>query len=114
MNTVRDLLRRGDPFTREGAPDDVTIEAMRRQAVAAARVPPPRPMPLSMVFVASAAALTCVAAGAVIHLAARHNVASLDTVRSVTREADEQERHLRRVYFETRSGMQVIWQFETE
>lgn len=113
MNDLRDSLRRDDPLTREGAPDDIELDAMRRRVLASARAPRPRPR-LSPVFMASAAALTCVAAGAVMHLSARHDAASPRSARSEAQEPGEQRRDLRRVYFETSSGVQVIWQFETE
>jgi hypothetical protein len=114
MNHLRDSLRRDDPVAREGAPDEGEFHAMRRRVLAAAGAPNPPRMWLSPAFVAAAAALTCVAAGGVLHLSARHDVAASRTARSVSDEARGQGRDLRRVYFETPSGVRVIWQFESE
>ena len=118
MNELRDALRRGDPLMHERELTERDIATMRRWAIEAARAPRPAPAVVSAGFATGAAVMLCITVGAVIHLAGGHDTGSSPaagpTSNNPIDRPIEHRRDLRRVYFETPSGVHVIWQFETE
>jgi hypothetical protein len=114
MNGLRESLRRDDPLAHEPPPGELGIAAMRRRVLDAARASPPRQASRPSVVAVSAVALVCAAIGAVLHLSARQETHTSATRQPVTSGPSEGGRDLRRIYFKTPSGVQVIWQFESE
>jgi hypothetical protein len=109
MNDLREQLRRADPLAHEpplGADD---VREMRQQLIAA--VPSRRPGRLAFreLIAAVGFAVFCLAVGSLVRVAMSHS----EPQRASVRTPEATPSAVTSVYFETASGIRVVWLFDS-
>ena len=109
MNDLREQLRRADPLAHEPplAADDV--RQLRQQLLAAVPSRRPHRVALRDLIGAVAFAVFCLAVGSLVRVAMSHPEPS----RASVRPPEAARAAISRVYFETPSGIRVVWQFDS-
>ena len=109
MSDLRENLRRADPLAHEPplAPDDV--RQMRQRLLAAVPSRRSHRVTLRELIGAVAFAVFCLTVGSLVRVAMNHPQPSRASVREPAAEGAA----LSRVYFETPSGIHVVWQFDS-
>src|SRR4051794_5307100 len=113
MSTLRDDLRRADPLTREPTLSVDEADALRRRGLSFTPHAPRRRLPGRRLTVATAVVILGVAVSGLVRVAMHRPPAQLRMSRPRAGTFDAGE-SVRRVYFQTPSGMRVVWLFEPE
>jgi hypothetical protein len=109
---IRDELLDRDPIRREGPLSDAQVQMMRARTLAAA-APAGRSAPV-LSTLAVVASSYCVAAAILVALVVRHGVRHGPEPPMVSVESAAPGQTISRMYFETPSGIRVVWTFDTD
>jgi hypothetical protein len=109
MNDLREQLRRADPLAHESPLGAADVREMRQRLLAV--VPSRRPARLAVreLIAAVGFAVFCLAVGSLVRVAMSHSEPKRVSVRAATADASA----VTRVYFETASGIRVVWIFDS-
>jgi hypothetical protein len=113
MNDLREHLRRTDPVAHEPTLSEDEAAALRQRVLSFTPHSPRRRLPGRRLTVATALVILGVVASGFIRIAMSRPPAQPRVSRFLGRTLDAGE-SVRRVYFQTPSGMRVVWLFEPE
>ena len=112
MNELRDHLRRTDPLAHEPPLSSHEAAALRQRVLS---FPPPQPhrrLPGRRLTVVTAVVMLCIVASGLARVAMNRHEMGRSAVLPATAAPSGVDQSVNRVYFETPSGMRVVWVFE--
>jgi hypothetical protein len=114
MNELREHLRRADPLTREPMLSDDEATVLRERVL---RFPPSatrRRLPGRRLTVLTSLAMLGIVASGLARVAMHRQTPDRSPARPSTVSRRDVTQSVKRVYFETPSGMRVVWVLEPE
>jgi hypothetical protein len=114
MNDLRDQLRRADPLTREPMLSGDEAAAVRQRVLRFPPTEPRRRLPGRRLTALTALAILLIAASGLVRVAMNRHTPDRAPAPSSTAGQEDMSQSVKRVYFETPSGMRVVWVLEPE
>jgi hypothetical protein len=114
MSTLRDDLREADPLAHEPMLSDDETAALRQRVLSFAPHTTRRRLPGRRLTLITAVALLVVVANGLVRVAMQRRPPTQSRMSGSVDETPAAGESVRRVYFQTPSGMRVVWVFEPE